>query len=84
MKNEYKMVVFHPYEHGEPQPYFIEAETGVDAVRKTLPNDLGKSGLVLDDNLYRVIMLESDEGIHIAIIEDIIEKEEEEEKENEN
>ena len=75
MINNYKMVVFHPYEHGEPERYLIEAETGAEAVRTTLPNDLGKTGLILDDNLYRVIMLESDEGIHIAIIEDIIEKE---------
>lgn len=82
MANNYKMLVFHPYEHGEPDHYLTEATSGVEAVRKTLPADLNSLGDtdLIDDDLYRVIMLASEEGIHIAIIEDVIEIEEKEVK----
>ena len=71
MINKYKMVVFHPYEHGDPDVRVVKANTALEAVKQILPMDLGPNAYLLDDNVYRVLTLESAEGAHVAILQDV-------------
>ena len=69
--NKYKMVVFHPYEHGEPDIRVVKAATAIDAAKETLPMDLGPGAVVVDDNSYRVLTMDSAEGTHVVIISSV-------------